>query len=461
MNLLKISLTRVMVAFAAIAFVMACNKPEGEAVDTLPNLKLTIDVEDVTTTTAKIRVTHELDAHNTWYGFVTSDATTPVNELVSSTMANFDKAELHKSKQYVTLLDNLTPDTDYRYIAYGLTADGVRYGEIAIAEFKTLANATPDDNNGMRENDAWTVMYIGEGELNGAEYEHIVKVLSTDDNSYAITIVYADSYDVSQMRDLAEAMLVDMHKYLNDYNAMNGTDYSFGDMLYMGNNADAFDLNPGRYRAIAVGYTFDGEVSGHYAVSDEFEVSESIASLQYLSWIGKWNIEGQNGVTTAIDLSKQYSNKSFVMTGWEGFYDLPVVVEYNAELDSIFFYSQLVAEDYYLGEEYGKADIYFFAGDKDGYYYDNEGGDYYIAIGGILDDGVRAIVRYGVNVPDYPKFTQMFYMADINGKMYTFTAADAIPSFIAGMYPMSQTTSCKMATYGHRRLQPAMKLMPL
>ena len=439
MNLLKLSLTRVMVVIAAIAFAISCDRG-GDQVENLPNLKLTIEVENITTTTAKIKLSHELEADNTWYGFVTADTQTDAKALVEAEIAKgIDAKDLHRSKQYVTILEGLTPESSYRYIATGLTADGVQYGEIAQVEFKTLKDGNSEpEYNGMRRNDAWTVMYVGKDTLNEVEYDHVVRVISKDNNPYAITLVYADAYDPYQLRELADAMLVDLKAYLAEYNEQNGTAFTFADMLYTGNGADPFDLDPGMYRAVAVGFTPEGEVSGLYSVSDEFEVKEQLPTANYQAWLGKWEIYGQNEVSATVNISKSVANRSFVMTGWEGFDDLEVEVEYNAELDAMFFYSQLVAEDYDLGEEYGKADIYLFAGDEDGYYYDNKDGDYYIAIAGILDDGQRAIVRYGVNVPGYPKFTQMFFMADIDGKLYTFTAEEELPSFIAAMNQIAQ-----------------------
>lgn len=435
MNLLKLSLTRVMVVFAAIAFAISCDRG-GDEVNSLPNLQLMVEVEDITTTTAKIKVSHELEAQNTWYGFVTDDTVTDAATLLNEAVAKGVEAEeLHRSKQYITILEELTPETSYRYIATGLTAEGVQYGEITIVEFKTLKQTTvqEEEYNGMRRNDAWTVMYVGKDRLNDVEYDHVVRVISTDNNPYAITLVYADAYDPYQLKDLADAMLVDLKNYLVEYNEQNATSFTFADMLYTGNGADPFDLDPGVYRALAVGFTPEGEVSGLFSVSDEFEVEEQLPTPNYLAWLGNWTIEGQNGAISTVNIAKKHANRSFVMTGWEGFEDLEVEVEYNAELDAMFFYSQLVAEDYDLGEEYGKVDIYLFAGDEDGYYYDNKDGDYYIAIAGILDGGQRAIVRYGVNVPGYPKFTQMFFMADIDGKFYTFTKEEDLPSFIAAM----------------------------
>lgn len=454
--------TKAMVAIAAIVLVLSCNKESEQKVN-LPEIEFSIEISDISATTAKIKVTHNQEASTTWYGFVTEDVTTEEQTLIDLTLAeHYDDANLHRSKQYVTIAEGLTPSTTYRYIAFGLSDEGVVYGNIESVLFATSSDGGGDDNqevNGMRANDAWSVLYIGEEEINGQLYEHCVKVQSSDTNPYAITVVYAEYYDVEQMRDLAEAMHDDMLAYLEEFNKYNGTTYTFADMLYTGTAYDAFDLEPGTYRAIAVGYTAEGEISGLYAVSEPFEVKEPIASSAYNAWLGEWSIEGQNGAVCPITLYKGTANKSYYMSGWEGFdEDLAIEVEYNAELDSIFFFSQLVAEDYYLGEEYGTADIYFFAGDEDGYYYDNAEGDYYIAIGGILDDGVRAWVRYGVNVPDYPKFTQMFYMAQMDGKMYTFTAESDIPSFIAGMYPVTKTRAASVAEYGFKTLKRGYRL---
>lgn len=438
MNPIKTYITRAMVAIAAIAIVVGCGGDDNN--DKKPSaqeLRLNVEVSDITTITAKIKVTHEDDTAKTWLGFVAENiSSASLQQLVTEHIAaGIDPLELHQTRQYVTILEDLKPDTLYKYVTVGCTAEGKTYGDIVAVEFKTLkaSDGETDEYNGMRENEAWRVMYVGTDKIDGEIFKHVVRVISTDNNSYAITLVYAEHYDPYQMRDLADAMAIDLKEYLKEYNRENGTSFKFADMLYTGNGADPFDLEPGLYRALAVGFTPSGEVSGLFAVSDEFEVEEQMASPAYKAWLGKWSIEGQNGVVSDVEITKCYANTSFYMTGWEGFDDLAIEVEYDAELDAMFFYSQLVAEDYDLGADYGVADIYLFAGDEHGYFYDNKDGDYYIAIAGILDDGKRAIVRYGVNVPGYPKFTQMFFMADIDGKFYTLTPEDAIPSFIASM----------------------------
>lgn len=438
MKFLKNLAKMAMVALAAIA-IGACDEGDnggGNEVN-YPDLKLKIEVEDIDYTTVKLKVSHDLENELGWYGFLSKDITTSAQSLIQEELAKGDYAQkIHHSKQYVTVLEGLEPNTDYRYIAFGLTDQGVVYGHIADVDFKTLGSDIPDDMNGMYENSAWQVMYIGQDEVDGVSFEHVIKVLSTDNNPYAITIVYDEYYDPTQLREMGELMYDDMLNYLHDYNLANGTSYGFIDMLYIGSASCPFDMMPGRYRAVAMGYTHEGEVSGLYAVSDPFEVKEAAATPNYSAWLGEWLIDGQNKATEVVTVTKAIANKSFYMSGWEGFDDLQIEVEYNAELDAMFFYSQLVAKDYDLGEN-GIVDIYLFAGNDEGYY-DNTDGDYYIAIGGILDDGVRAWVRYGVNVPGYPKFTQMFFMALRDGKFYSLTPEEEIPSFIAGMYPTEQ-----------------------
>ena len=61
-------------------------------------------------------------------------------------------------------------------------------------------------------------------------------------------------------------------------------------------------------------------------------------------------------------------------------------------------------------------DIHLIGVDKDGKPYGLDKNDTYgIAIAGVIDGGYRAIVRYGVNTPGYPKFVAMMLAAYIDG----------------------------------------------
>lgn len=434
MNFLKHIATKVMVAFAAIAFGISCNNGE---VELNGNFSLEIAIEDISETSAKVKVTHNGQKSDSWYGLLTTDMTTEESALVKSVVKEYlmgeGKEGLHSSNRYIELLEGLTPGTEYRYIAFGMSERGATYGSIASTSF-----STPDygeiDTELMQYNNSWLVQYTGAGTLYEQPFDHIVSVLSNDQNPYAITIVEADKYNPEGLMQLATELRDAMVEYIDYYNSANGTAYRFADLLYTGNAADAFELDAGAYRAVVLGYTYTGEISGLYAISEPFEAKMPLASEAYKSWLGTWTVIGANSVESIISLKTDKTNKSCLMTGWEGFEQWPVRVDYESSLNSMFFSSQLVAQDVQVTSTQ-RGDIYFLGGDKEGYYYSNDEGDYEIAIAGILDDGVRAIVRYGVNMPNYPKFTQMFYMAKIGEDYYSLTDESEIPTFISAMTP--------------------------
>ena len=453
------------VVVIAVMAAFACEKtPAGGGSSLNEDLELVVDVEDITLTSAKIKVTHNGQKSDTWYGFLTEIVEGDEEELISQAVEDYmngDSSEgLRKSKSYVTVLKDLKPGTAYKYIAFGLSADGKVYGSSASVEFETKLDGTgsgPGDGgqtpgnpevDGMKVNKAWTVNYVGEGVVNGEDYDHVVTVNSTDRNTYAITIVYASLWNLDDLYDMAVLFAEDLVAYVDEYNEYYGTSFTVGDALYSGTASDAFDLYPGYYIAVALGITPEGKVSGLYAISDVFEVKEAIPTEQYKSWLGDWTIVGENDVEFTVTLSRHVANRSFWMYGWEGFEDIPVDVEYSEERNDLTFYAQLVQENYYLEEYDVTANMYFLGGDVDDNFYTVIDGNYGIAIAGVLDDGQRALVRYGVNQPGYPKFMSMFYAAEVGGQYMCFTETENLPTFrgIAEMNPVeTQSAAARRA----------------
>jgi len=452
------------VVVIAVMAVFACEKaPAGGGSSLNEDLELVVDVEDITLTSAKIKVTHNGQKSDTWYGFLTEIVAGDEEELISQAVEaymNGDSSEgLRKSKSYVTVLKDLKPGTAYKYIAFGLSADGKVYGSSASVEFETKLDGTgsgPGDGgqtpgnpevDGMKVNKAWTVNYVGEGVVNGEDYDHVVTVNSTDRNTYAITIVYASLWNLDDLYDMAVLFAEDLVAYVDEYNEYYGTSFTVGDALYSGTASDAFDLYPGYYIAVALGITPEGKVSGLYATSEVFEVKEAIPTEQYKSWLGDWTIVGENDVEFTVTLSRHVANRSFWMYGWEGFEDIPVDVEYSEERNDLTFYAQLVQENYYLEEYDVTANMYFLGGDVDDNFYTVIDGNYGIAIAGVLEDGQRALVRYGVNQPGYPKFMSMFYAAEVDGQYMCFTETENLPTFrgIAEMNPVETKSKVSKA----------------
>lgn len=446
MKLVKHLALMAMVAVAAIANT-ACEEHNEEQKN--PNLNhsltLTVDVENITATSAKVKVAHEGKTADSWYGLLTTDTTTRIDELVVSTVEELKKGDIGSqlifSKNYVKIFTPLTPATNYRYIAFGLSEEGEIYGEYASIDFTTLAQGSgggsgsgdsgEDEVYGtMIVNPAWSIAFTGAGTIDGESYKNTVTVTSTDNNPYTIAVVYASEYDVAYLPQLGEYLLEDMYSYLESYNSAYGTEYVLNDLLYRGSGQTAFDkLAPGYYMAVALGITSKGEISGLYAVSPVFEIEEEVPTSIYNAWLGDWVIKGDNNISNDVIIARQFANRSINLIGLMGL-PFSIVGEYSSERNDIIFYSQIV-EPNYTFEDGTVANICLVGVDKDGKSYGlRENGEYGIAIAGVLEGGQRAIVRYGVNQPDYPKFNAMMLVAEINGKHYTIgNSHQNIPAF--------------------------------
>lgn len=436
------------------------------------DLEISVDVEDITYTTAKIKVTHNGSKDDTWYGFLTEYVDLEEDvliELEAQAYVDGQSADgLRKSKNWVKILDELKPGKAYKYIAFGLSAEGTVYGSYASVEFKTTASPSGGNDDGtgdggnedggnddgntdsgstdatyMRLNPNWTVTYGGEGVIDGEKYDHVVSVNSKDNNTYAITLVYASLWDESQLLEMTKLFADDLVSFLAEYNQAYGVSLTLDDVLFKGTCMDAFEIDyPGFYRAVALGITSKGTVSGLYAVSDPFEVKEEIPTEKYKAWLGDWTIVGLNKKEFQVHISRCLNNKSFWMSGWEGFgEEFAMQVEYNEERDDLTFYAQTIVQNYQI-ENMGTCNIYLLGLDEDGNTYNLSQGTYGIAIAGILDTGRRAVVRYGYGEQGYPTFVSMLYVAEIGGELFRFTDDDKdLPSFkgIAEMNPVEQT----------------------
>ena len=212
------------------------------------------------------------------------------------------------------------------------------------------------------------------------------------------------------------------------------------DMLFRGNGVEAFDdLDPGSYIAIAMGITSKGEVSGLYAVSATFHIEEEAPTALYSSWLGDWTLIGDNGISNNVIIGRKVANRSINMYGLQ---NLPfsVVGEYSVERNDIIFSAQVVEQGYQFSDG-SVADIHLLGVDEDGKYYGLDNGNYGIAIAGVLENNKRAIVRYGLNTPDYPKFVAMMVVAYMGGKYYSLGKDFAAFNGIAELAPAATTAS--------------------
>ena len=373
------------------ASVFSCTPPAGEgpnAVELNQNISFTLLVSDVTTESAKVTVTHDGDRNDTWYGFVTTEGNitgaveAKVLELLSS-----GKISVKKTASTTVSLSGLEPGTDYYYVVFGLTAEGIVYGEPESVFFTTedLPSAIT-----YRENTAWNVRYTGEGTINGNKYDHTVTVNSTDKNYYIISVYTADTFNQYGIDAIANDAVADLEDWIASYKQQNNANITFSQMLYQGNGMDAFYLDAGEsYRAVAVGAGTNGQPTGLYALSDVFTIADSGSdtemSKEYSAWLGDWKFTGANGISQNVTFSKNVANESYKMTGYEGL-DLEVIVTWEAEDQIWVIYNQNLGTYQFTGGATG--DIWFVGEDaQENLYFSPE---LPICVGGMLEDGTLA-----------------------------------------------------------------------
>ena len=428
------------IAVAAIAF-LSCEKnpqdgdtqkPDGGSTNTptteyTEDLKFTLEVAEVEADQAKIKVEHNGTTKDTWYGFATTES--DVNKAIADVLAEGNVTLKKNTKTNVTVR-NLEPETEYTFIAVGIKADGTQYGEPATVKFTTAAAQL----EGFQVNPAWTVAYIGAGEVDGKSYEHVISVNSTDSNTYLTSVVSKSDYDTYGIEAIAESEIAYWTDYVNQFNQANGTNYDLSALLYTGSVEEGWTLEGGEYVALAIGATAAG-ATGYYAASEPFAVVEADLSEGYAAWLGDWTITGANGLTQQVTFSKGKANETFIMTGYEGpdAEGLDVTVNWIEEEGCWAIYNQMLGT-YNFGQ-YGPGDVWFLGEGEDESIYLNE---LPICIGGMFEDGSLGAIGYEETY-ELEDGTPMTYKVVVMEYLAYLTEHDQL-SYLTGTYQTGYPT---------------------
>lgn len=416
------------------------NEPEPEPeVELNQNLEFTLEVTTVEAELAKIKVNHNGEAKDTWYGFYTTDVEgddlSLISEEVDALLEDGKVTGLKKQKSTTVTLRGLEPATDYKYIAFGLSDEGELYGSPASVTFTTLKGEVQ-----FKENSAWTVTYSGPGKINGTDYDHTVTVTSTDSNPYFITAVSKADFETLGIAAIAEDNLAYLKEYLAYFNENQGTNYTLSDILFQGTGTDALMLEAGiDWIALAVGVGTDGELNGLYAKSAVITVEEEEPTEAYSSWIGTWTWTGANGVAWDITFEKGINNVHYRMSGWEGAEaeGLYVKVDWMAEDELWAIYTQSLGT-YNFGSA-GDGEILFVGSDAEGYFYPSIGLP--ICVGGFAEDGSRVVYGYTEETEEgLFGFSLMHFIAQIGTQWYGITNTSEWPTFPITITPAARTT---------------------
>ena len=422
-------------------------EPETPKVEITENIAFTLEVTEVETDKAKVKVEHNGTTKDTWYAFATTDTDVKaaINAKVAELTADGGKISgLKKNTSTTITVRSLEQDTDYTFIAFAITPEGELYGTAASTTFKTeKEEVVPPAPEGMTVNPNWTVTYIGDYEEGGKVYDNVVVVETTDTNPFFVTAWPVDYYEELGIEAIVAAEIEAWEEMLAQYPGATWADIVSAESTM----AEAM-IEPEygtKWYAMAIGCDTNGQPTGLYALSEVIDLEnlggeEEEPTAEYAAWLGDWTFTGANGVAWPITFSKGKANKSFIMTGWEGFGDLGVVVEWDATNQIWAAMIQNLGTFEFQGGKTG--DIWFAAYDAEGYFYPVDGIPAFL--GGYDEEGNRVAVGYAPqdNSGNTIDFVMAGYVIDFGQKQYgVLSNPEELLTFPVTITPATKATT--------------------
>ena len=176
---------------AAVAFVLTgCEEPVAPK-DEIVNF--TVRFSEVAYDYAIINVKHDGPEDITWYGFLTEDVTTQEFTLINKEWMNLltsGKAiDVRRETERNILLEGLKENSSYKYIVFGLTANGEMYDNVGIASIKFT---TSRNIYVLTETEDWQINYLGR---NADKSKEIIEIKSKKGGRFAWQYVSKESVE--------------------------------------------------------------------------------------------------------------------------------------------------------------------------------------------------------------------------------------------------------------------------
>lgn len=443
-------------AIAAVTFgLLGCEKdpqndgtkpggdPSKPSTEYTENLTFTLEVAEVEADQAKIKVEHNGTTKDTWYGFATTE--TDIEKAIEDILTE-GNVTLKKTTKTTMTVRNLEPETEYTFVAVGITADGKTFSEPATVKFTTAAEEIPvpptPTPGEYTTNPNWTVSYIGEYEEGGKVYDNVVAVETTDSNPFFVTAWPVDYFEELGIATIVEEEIKAWEDMLAKYPEATWADIVYTESIL---STVSIDAEYGtKWYAMAIGCDTNGKATGLYALSEVIDLEnlgggeEEEPTAEYLAWLGNWTFTGANGVAWPITFSKGKANKTFIMTGWEGQTDLPVKVEWDGEAGIWAAMIQNLGTYDFDGGQSG--DIWFVAFQGDNFF-PVEGIPAFL--GGYDENGGRLAIAYEPEDENGNPITfdKAGFVASIGGSWYTITGVTEFPTFPITITPATSTST--------------------
>ena len=443
-------------AIAAVTFgLLGCEKdpqndgtkpggdPSKPSTEYTENLTFTLEVAEVEADQAKIKVEHNGTTKDTWYGFATTE--TDIEKAIEDILTE-GNVTLKKTTKTTMTVRNLEPETEYTFVAVGITADGKTFSEPATVKFTTAAEEIPvpptPTPGEYTTNPNWTVSYIGEYEEGGKVYDNVVAVETTDSNPFFVTAWPVDYFEELGIATIVEEEIKAWEDMLAKYPEATWADIVYTESIL---STVSIDAEYGtKWYAMAIGCDTNGKATGIYALSEVIDLEnlgggeEEEPTAEYSAWLGNWTFTGANGVAWPITFSKGKANKTFIMTGWEGQTDLPVKVEWDGEAGIWAAMIQNLGTYDFDGGQSG--DIWFVAFQGDNFF-PVEGIPAFL--GGYDENGGRLAIAYEPEDENGNPITfdKAGFVASIGGSWYTITGVTEFPTFPITITPATSTST--------------------
>lgn len=244
----------------------------------------------------------------------------------------------------------------------------------------------------MQEDKNWTVEYQGVNQYSGKDYEFIAVNVADPAVSgmYGISLFSKADFIASKMEiadyiaDVVAPQFIEEVDETIEYYAAQGQSLSFEDFLYEDSDYEIFTVLPaGDYYGVAIGFSADKALTGHYAYSAFTKKGSGGGggATGYEAWLGEWTDE--KGSTWTI--SQKSSGKTYTISGIEGITALPIEGEYDTANNAL-----VVRAQEGLGSYGDLMNVGYYGIAEDGYFYTPGTDPYAIFTARISSDGSSA-----------------------------------------------------------------------
>ncbi|MGM9739508.1 MAG: hypothetical protein ACI3ZP_02805 [Candidatus Cryptobacteroides sp.] len=415
----------------------------------VPKLSLSL-VTEPTDRSALVKVTTTGDNSDKWYIFLTKDLDTPASTLCQSVVSSVVDIESKLQGGNLTKeFSGLTHYTKYRAVVMNVR-NGAVYGDPAEIVFKTTMR--PID---PMLNPDWNIVCEGEGEITTGDatnrYRQVISCTTATSEMYFIMVMSKESmkyYDGQFDQFLIDAAAY-MTAYIEQYNEVYGTGYTWADIAYRTSVREGYNLRTtGLYNAYAIGVEVSGAPTGKYAVSPDFEVTLPEMTEEYKAWLGDWTIgDSKVKYNIAIEDDREEDDNLYKVYGWESISDFdkfPAYAELDRETGNLRF---LACE---LGEVNVRNDQNISVACMLGFYgasgmdvlMSGPDNSYGIAIAEMSGAGSATVTGITLEIQGQSiSITSMGYFAQALDKSQLFSFSSTYPAFPCTMVKKTETSA--------------------